>query len=790
MRKKIKISTIAPLLLLILMGSEAFAQSVSPVTSVATAESVLLNTDRSIYLPGDEILLSATIVEADNYKTAYLSRILNIEILNGEGTPIYQEKTEVTAGRATRRIKLHRALPSGWYEIRAYTNWMRNRDVDGFSGVTIRVVNPSALNNTIITIQPDSLVIRAIAAGGGNLIADIENRCAVRVTDTYGNPVSFSGALVSSSADTVAWFTSGTTGWASMTFTPSGSLSYRFAASKDSSPVIVTKMAAVERSGTALSLSATRDSVVILLQQTTSTNSEVINLMVHSLSNLYWLDSQTSKSRVVRFAVPKNRLPKPSIVQFSLLNAKGEIITQRLFLTGDVLAVGGNADLLLPTAATTSEMTATFESDNRGTPGNYYLTVRKSEPMERNSVYLQGIPGWPARYDIPLEEAEREAWLLANYYDPSVAESYLLKEEGESVNGSVNQTFKPATREEAFMFMPETRGVTISGKVTRRGTDEPVAGEILTLTLFSDNFLYTAATLNSGRFHFSLPGREGHDNLILSFARRPDTALSLTLFPGFDDRKPTTIPSRVSLSPEEMSYIRELALSKQLEDIYLQPDSESNADTINSPEGRNRFLDYPDHLVSVEEFIRLPNMREVIFEVVPFVSTRRENDRWVIKVLGEDGFPSVYKSLVLLDGIPLIEYDEFLELPPERIRRIEVINKLYIHGNVIFAGVVNFISTNNDLAGLDLPPQSQIISMKMPGLSEPIDIDQRPPLEAGMPDLSSLLKIQPFVSHGRSTIQFATSDNLGEYIFTVCGFTKEGRWVNLSKKFEVTNSNR
>jgi hypothetical protein len=205
------------------------------------------------------------------------------------------------------------------------------------------------------------------------------------------------------------------------------------------------------------------------------------------------------------------------------------------------------------------------------------------------------------------------------------------------------------------------------------------------------------------------------------------------------------------------------------------------------PAGRSRFLDYPDYLVSVEEFIRLPNMREVIFEVVPFVSARRESNRWVIKVSGEQAFPDIFQSLVMLDGIPLIEFDEFLELPPERIRRIEVINKLYIHGNVIFAGVVNFISANNDLAGLDLPPQSQIISMKMPGLSEPFETDEKSVHEAGLPNLSSIFRIHPFVTDGSGTIKFRTSDNQGEYIFLITGFTKEGRWVNLSKKFEVKN---
>ena len=74
----------------------------------------------------------------------------------------------------------------------------------------------------------------------------------------------------------------------------------------------------------------------------------------------------------------------------------------------------------------------------------------------------------------------------------------------------------------------------------------------------------------------------------------------------------------------------------------------------------------------MEDFIKLANIREVIYEVVPNVSVRKTNGHDYVRVNSDMSFSGDQKVLVLLDGIPLADQSELLNLSPDRIEKIEV----------------------------------------------------------------------------------------------------------------------
>jgi len=339
---------------------------------------------------------------------------------------------------------------------------------------------------------------------------------------------------------------------------------------------------------------------------------------------------------------------------------------------------------------------------------------------------------------------------------------------------------------EAFVeYLPETRAYTVSGRVTN--PEGEGAGSIqMSLSELDNTFFKTARTFPGGNFHFSLEGLEGQANLLLSAVRSQTEKIQITVDQSFDPRTGSLPPPGIYLTEEEVVYVSKLVRDRRL--AYISSDSSpgSAPDTTGqTPADTFMFYGEGDRRVFIDDYIKLPDMRELIFEVVPEIMVRKKGDDFSLVVLGETPFPDIYKHLILIDGIPLLHYGRLLELPPSRFKRIDIVNSLYIHGNQIFAGVVNFVSRNGDMAGLDFPEGSRILSLNIPAhtdLGEMVAADSN---LYGFPRLDPTLSFLPFPGSASGTISLNINAVYDNYITTINGFTESGKWISLSFPFEI-----
>lgn len=87
-------------------------------------EKVYLHFDNTGYFIGETIWIKAYVVRADTGKPTDLSGVLYVELLNAAGDVVERRKLEVEEGQARGDIRLDKLLPSGFYEVRAYTRYM------------------------------------------------------------------------------------------------------------------------------------------------------------------------------------------------------------------------------------------------------------------------------------------------------------------------------------------------------------------------------------------------------------------------------------------------------------------------------------------------------------------------------------------------------------------------------------------------------------------------------------------------------------------------------------------
>lgn len=132
--------------MLFLGFSESYSQQAGayplPKDSYWAQEEVFLHTDRSVYVIGEDIRFSAFCLDKFFHFPSTLSKILYVELINREGTPILQEKIRLDGGMGNGSLYISAGIPSDVYILNAYTSWMRNESTEAFFEQPICIVNP------------------------------------------------------------------------------------------------------------------------------------------------------------------------------------------------------------------------------------------------------------------------------------------------------------------------------------------------------------------------------------------------------------------------------------------------------------------------------------------------------------------------------------------------------------------------------------------------------------------------------------------------------------------------
>lgn len=193
-----------------------FAGNIHQFNSIFPQEKVYLQFDNTSYYTGETIWFKAFVVSASTLERAQ-SKVLYVELISPDGVLLKRQKLKIVAGQAdgsfplvdgstaqARDLRGVLGYPSGFYEIRAYTNFMQNFSNETiFSRVFAVYDKPREEGHyydesPVITIRqtdmkqkrPETPRQRQINASfhpeGGHLIIGQPCRVAFKVTDENG----------------------------------------------------------------------------------------------------------------------------------------------------------------------------------------------------------------------------------------------------------------------------------------------------------------------------------------------------------------------------------------------------------------------------------------------------------------------------------------------------------------------------------------------------------------------------------------------------------------------------
>jgi len=335
-------------------------------------------------------------------------------------------------------------------------------------------------------------------------------------------------------------------------------------------------------------------------------------------------------------------------------------------------------------------------------------------------------------------------------------------------------------------FFPETRGISLTGVLKDKLSDTTLHRKVVNLTILDEekHKFYSAYTQLHGRFFFSLPDCTGNKDIFLS-SEHTDNAEPVLLIDNDFCAQNISLPNpKFSLTKEEQIIAYKMATNLEVYK-HFAAFSTQKSETKELTNDTLPFYGLPTHVLLLDNYISLPTFEDYFTEIPFVVKIKKEKDHKKFKIIGTHHELNIYEPLIMVDLVPIYNINHILEIPPQKIERIEVINEPYIKGDLTYGGIINIISVNNDFGGVKLPDSGIFLNYSfyynqtvLPSI----------PISQKYPDPRNTLYWNPKLTldaGNKLEIPFQTGDTKGKYIISVIGITTAGEIVYSSVDFEV-----
>ena len=177
-------------------------ETVNRYNNYNPVEKVFLHTDKEICASGETLWYTGYTVLGQYHHFSLGSRVLHVDLIGPKNEIVLAQTHEILNGKAIGSIDLPNSLPPGNYQLRSYTNWMRNFDQDFFFTKTIKILNE---NITPITAIPkEDKIDLQFFPEGGYLVANLVGQVAFKAIGNDGLERKIKGQIVDSKGNFIA----------------------------------------------------------------------------------------------------------------------------------------------------------------------------------------------------------------------------------------------------------------------------------------------------------------------------------------------------------------------------------------------------------------------------------------------------------------------------------------------------------------------------------------------------------------------------------------------------------
>ena len=126
--------------------------------------------------------------------------------------------------------------------------------------------------------------------------------------------------------------------------------------------------------------------------------------------------------------------------------------------------------------------------------------------------------------------------------------------------------------------------------------------------------------------------------------------------------------------------------------------------------GIHPYLSY-----NLDEYRQFLTIREVLLEYVRCVSRRKFNGVQQLMVQTEqDQYNKSLPSLVLIDGMPVMDIERLLSYDARRIHYINIYGDQFVFGKGVYSGILSFVTRSGRLTNYPTEPNAQYLVYSFP----------------------------------------------------------------------------
>jgi len=533
--------------------AQAQQKTTDPKNMKLFFEKAYLQTDRTYYSAGEDLWFSAYLVNAKGANLTSSSSNLYVELINPGSAILNKKIIRLENGRGKGDFKLD-SVPSGWYNIRAYTNWMRNFGDDFVFQKSIYITNHLNENAKYATRNADKKPVGGATGNnqksiaffpeGGSLVAGLTSLVAFKTNDNLGNGLAAKGSVISAKGDTITSFQSTEAGMGIFAFSPKANENYRvegvFGKEK-----IVAQLPKVLDKGLVLHLTA--DS--LNLKATISANESAFSEMTgksftvtikHAGDHIYTGNVKLEKS-MISVSIPKNGFPE-GLAVVTLTDDAGRPHCERLIYihnnTGNTFTVTPNKASYKAREKVILNIKAT---DLSGQPAKTSLSLAAVDgliPDDGTNI---------VSYLMLQSEVKGEIKNADQYFDAKNPSRFKQLDLLLLTQGWRDYLWKKlADSTLKISYLPEP-GLTIVGSVREKLANKPLPN--MNITLFGSGFngqkLYATKTDQNGNYF--LDGLNWYGNQQIKISSQDDKGKKGGWLQIDSVSKPVTIPFKNGL---------------------------------------------------------------------------------------------------------------------------------------------------------------------------------------------------------------------------------------------------